>query len=217
MPTTRPYHSELRQIQAEQTRLRVIAAAAQLFGELGYARTTVAKIAAAAGVSPETVQANGPKAALVVAAVEYTAFGITGDQSVLELEVGQRFIALTDRDAAVEFLIAEQTAVHERSARVTWALYGAAANDPELDAYLAELIAGVGRQIRRLLEVCRDRGWLRDDVPFDELVETAAVIASIDTYTRIVDRDGWSVDAYRAWFRRMLDEVVLRPDPSDRR
>jgi hypothetical protein len=74
--------------------------------------------------------------------------------------------------------------------------------------------AGIGRQIRRLLEVCRNRGWLRDDVPFDEVVETAAVIASIDTYTRVVQRDGWSVDAYRAWFERMLHEVVFRPDPA---
>jgi hypothetical protein len=132
-----------------------------------------------------------------------------GDQSVLELDVRRRFVALTDRNAAADFLVAEQTAIHERSARATQALYGAAAADPALDDYLGELIAGVGRQLRRLLEVCRERGWLRDDIPFDELVETVIVIASIDTYFRMVHRDGWTVDAYRAWFRRMLDEVAL--------
>jgi hypothetical protein len=100
-----------------------------------------------------------------------------------------------------------------RSAGATQALYGAAAADRELDGYLGELIAGVGRQIRRLLEVCRERGWLRDDLPFDEVVETTAIIASIETYTRMVHRDGWSLDAYRAWFRRMLDEVVVSPEP----
>ena len=205
--------------------MRVVAAAAELFAELGYARTTLAKIAAAADVSIETVQAQGPKASLIIAAVEYTAFGITGDQSVLDLEVGRRFIAITDRDEAIEFLVAEQTAIHERSAGAMLALYGAAANDPDLDGYLGALIAGVGRQIRRLLEVCRDRGWLRDDIPFDELVETAVVIASIDTFIRMTHRDGWTVDAYRAWFRRMLDEVVFagtprpvrRPKPAGRR
>jgi AcrR family transcriptional regulator len=206
---SRPYRSTLRQRQAQETRMRVVAAAAELFAELGYARTTLARIAAAADVSIETVQAQGPKASLLVAAVEYTAFGITGDQSVLELDVGRRFVALTDRDAAADFLVAEQTAIHERSARATQALYGAAAADPALDGYLGELIAGVGRQLRRLLEVCRERDWLRDDIPFDELVETVIVIASIDTYFRMVHRDGWTVDAYRAWFRRMLDEVVL--------
>lgn len=211
---TRAYRSELRRRHAEETRLRVVAAAAQLFSELGYARTTFAKIAAAAGVAPETVQANGPKAALMIAAVEYTAFGVTGDHDVLDLELGQRFVALVNRDEAVDFIVAEQTAVHQRSASVTQALIGAAAVDPELDAYLGELIAGVGRQVRRVLEVSRDRGWLRDDVPFAELVETTAVISSSETYTRMVHRDGWSLEAYQAWFRRMLDEVVLRHEPE---
>jgi AcrR family transcriptional regulator len=211
----RAYRSELRQRQAEETRLRVVAAAAALFANLGYARTTLAKIAAAAGVSAETVQAHGPKAALMIASVEYAAFGVIGDHNVFDLELGQRFVAITDRDEAVDVLVAEQTAVHQRSASVTQALVGAAAVDPELDGYLDELIAGVGRQIRRVLEVSRQRGWVRDDVPFDELVETTAVISSIETYTRMVHRDGWSVDAYRAWFRRMLDEVVLRPEPGE--
>jgi AcrR family transcriptional regulator len=189
--------------------MRVVAAAAELFAELGYARTTLAKIAAAADVSTETVQAQGSKASLMIAAVEFAAFGVTGDQSVLDLDVGRRFVAISDRDEALEFLVAEQTAVHERSARVTQALYGGAAADPELDGYLGELIAGVGRQIRRLLEVWRERRWLRDDIPFDELVETVVVVASLDTFIRMIHRDGWTVDAYRAWFRRMVDEVVL--------
>ena len=61
----------------------------------------------------------------------------------------------------IDFIVAEQTAIHERSAGATQALYGAAANEPELDSYLAELIAGVGRQIRRILEICAERSWLR--------------------------------------------------------
>jgi hypothetical protein len=35
-------------------------------------------------------------------------------------------------------------------------------------------------------------------VPFDELVETAAVVCSVETYLRITQRDGWSAEAYRA-------------------
>jgi hypothetical protein len=149
----------------------------------------------------------------MIASVEFTAFGVTGDQSVLDLDLGRRFVAITDREDALEFIVAEHTAIHERSEAVTRALYGAAANDPELDGYLGQLIAGVGWQVRRLLDVCRERRWLRDDMSFDELVETTVVISSIETYTRMVHRDGWSLDAYRNWFRRMLREVVLEPHP----
>lgn len=196
--------------------MRVIAAAAELFGGLGYSRTTLAKIAEEAEVSIETVQAQGSKAELMIAATEFAAVGVTGDQSILDLEVGRTFVAITDRDQAIDFLVEQQTAIHVRSAPTARALFGGAANDPKLDHYLGELLAGVGRQIRRLLEVCDERGWLRDDLAFDELVATAVVIAGVDTYLRLVGREGWTVDAYRSWFRRVLAETTFKDEASGR-
>jgi hypothetical protein len=91
-------------------------------------------------------------------------------------------------------------------------LFGGANADPELDRYLDDFFAGINGQFRRVLEVHRERGWVRSDLPFDELVETAAVICSVDVYLRMTQRDGWSDDAYRAWCRRMLAEgVYLAP------
>jgi hypothetical protein len=54
----------------------------------------------------------------------------------------------------------------------------------------SELIASINLQNRRVLEVCRNRGWVRDDIPFDEVVETLAVVGGWDTYLRITHRDG---------------------------
>lgn len=209
---TRRYRSDLRRQQAEQTRERIVTAAADLFAAEGYARTTLAKIAAAAGVSAETVQTHGPKAALMVAAIEYVAFGVSGEQNVLDLEIGRQFLAIDSRVEAIDFLVLKQTEVHQRSAGLAQALIGAAASDPELDRYLDELLAGVVSQNRRLLIVCRDRGWLRDDLKFDEIVATAAVLSGIDTFQRVTRRDGWSVPRYRTWLRRMLAETVFARD-----
>jgi hypothetical protein len=89
------------------------------------------------------------------------------------------------------------------------ALFGGASCDPELDRYLNDFVAGINGQVRRVLEVYRDRDWLRDDVPFDELVETVAVLCSVETFLRITQRDGWSADAYRSWCRRMLGEAIF--------
>jgi hypothetical protein len=72
-----------------------------------------------------------------------------------------------------------------------------------------DLFASIKLQLRRILEVLRDRGWLRVDVPFDELLETMVVVCSVDTYLRTTQRGGWSVDAYRSWCRRMLAETVF--------
>ena len=206
---TRSYRSELRQQQAEQTRSRVVEAAAELFADDGYARTTLAKIAAAAGVSAETVQGQGPKAALLIAAVEYAALGVSGEENIFNLDFGRKLIAIDDLTEALDFVVSVVTDVHKRSAKLAPALFGGAASDPELDRYLNEFIAGINSQVRRVLEVFCERGWLRDDVPFDELVETAAVLCTVETYLRMTQRDGWSVDAYRAWCRRMLAETVF--------
>jgi AcrR family transcriptional regulator len=205
----RNYRSQLRQQQAEQTRSRVIAAAAELFAAEGYARTTLAKIAAAAGVSVETVQGQGPKAALLIAAAELAGVGVSGEEDIFNLEVGRQMIASRDPSQALDFIATAVTDIHTASAKLAPALFGGANSDPVLERYLSEFIAGINRQIRRVLNVFRDRGWLRGDVPFDELVETAAVVCSVETYLRITQRDGWSTAAYRAWCRRMLAETVF--------
>ncbi|WP_297847489.1 TetR/AcrR family transcriptional regulator [Mycobacterium sp.] len=206
---SRVYRSQLRQQQAEATRSRVVATAATLFAADGYARTTLAKIAAEAGVSAETVQGQGPKAALLIAAIEYAAFGVTGEEDVFNLDVGRELLAIGDREQALDFLIEAQANVHHRVAQLARALHGGATADPELDRYLNDLIASINRQTRRVLDSVRAHGWLRDDVSFDELVETTAVVFSAETYLRIIHRDGWSMEAYRAWCRRMIAETVL--------
>ena len=204
----------MRQEQAEQTRSRVISAAGRLFAEYGYGRTTLNKIAEAAGVSPETVQGQGPKAALLIAAIEIAAVGVAGEKNVMNLEVGKRFVAIEDAHEALDYIIEAQTEVHQRTAGLARALTSGANADPELDRYRTELLVGVTRQVRRILTVCRDRGWLRDDVPLGELVETYAVIMSMDTYLHMTQYDGWTLTRYRAWCRRMVSETVFAVDQS---
>jgi AcrR family transcriptional regulator len=207
---SRSYRSELRQQQAKQTRLKVVAAAAELFSSQGYARTTFAKVAATAGVSAETVQAHGPKAALMRAAAEYAAFGVADQKSVFDLDLGRGVLAIDDRDAAITFMVDWLTDIYVRVAPMWLALAGAATTEPELASYHTDLVANITLQDRQLLGVCRDRGWLRDDIPFDDVVETTAVLTSVETYQRIVHHDGLSVDAYQKWLRRMLNETVFK-------
>lgn len=205
----------MRQQQAAQTRSQILAAAAELFAAEGYARTTLAKIAAKAGVSAETVQGQGPKAALLIAAIEQIAFGVTGEENVFNLDVGRKLLATNDAGAAADYLAKTHADLHERTAHLALALIGGASSDPELDEYVSAMIASINLQAQRVFEVYRDRGWLRGDVAFDEIIETTAVLCSVETYQRIVHRDGWSISAYQAWLRRILEETVFVRPQSD--
>ncbi|HEU4426082.1 MAG TPA: helix-turn-helix domain-containing protein, partial [Pilimelia sp.] len=62
---SRGYRSPLREEQARRTRHAILDAARRLFGQRGYAGTTVAQIAAESGVAVDTVYAAaGPKPVL---------------------------------------------------------------------------------------------------------------------------------------------------------
>ena len=199
--SSRAYQSDLRQRQAAETRQRIIEAAAELFSELGYGGTTLAKIAERAQVSVETVQKNGPKSALIRAAVEYTSFGIEGDQDIRELEVGKAFLAVTDPGQLAALSAATMRAVNAGSFGVWTALTCAAHGDPELRETYVAFLAAIRRQNERMFQVFRDRGWIRSDLPFDELVDTWIVLSSVETYVRL-RASGRSDDEYAAWLER---------------
>ena len=88
---------ERRQEQARQNRRAVLDAAQRLFVEQGYAATTVAEIAAAAGVSVETVyKAFGNKPGLVKAVFDVVVVGDDDDVPMMQREFVQRNIAEPD-------------------------------------------------------------------------------------------------------------------------
>src|ERR1700754_18428 len=82
-PGKRPYSSDLRGAQALRTRTQIVAAAAELFVENGYAATTIEAIAVAAGVSRKTVYTSaGSKAQLISIAYDHA---IAGDDEPVPL------------------------------------------------------------------------------------------------------------------------------------
>lgn len=205
----RVYRSDLRVQQAEDTRRRIVESAAELFSELGYPGTTLAKIARRARVSVETVQKSGPKAALIRAAVEYTSFGEEGDRDLIDVEAGRALLALTHAHEVAPFAARTMLEVNAGSAGVWTALTGAAHGDPELRGYYEALLRDIRRQNGRMLELLAERGWLRDDVEFESALDTWCVIASVEAYVRLVVVTGRSHDEYRAWLEQAMRDLLL--------
>ena len=205
----RPYRSELRQRQAAQTRLRVVGAAVGLFSRQGYQATTFAQIAKDAGVSVETVQKHGPKSALLQAAVELASFGVEGETDFFATDLGRAMLQVHDPDELAVMIGEAMLAINAPSAGLWMTVVGAAPGDEELSRFHAQMLGLVRGQVERVLRFEAERGWLRLDVPFDEVVEAFCVITCVETYVRFVQLDGKSDDAYKAFVTRSVRETIL--------
>src|SRR5690349_11251570 len=127
----RGYHAPGREAAASRTREAIVRAAKQLFEDRGWAATTVRSIADAAGVSPKTVEADfGTKAALLEAAVAYAIRGDFDPRPVAQREAITQVEQAPDAAAMLRLHAAHLRRVHERSARIAFAVEQAAPADP---------------------------------------------------------------------------------------
>jgi AcrR family transcriptional regulator len=206
---TRRYRSDLRQRQAAETRLRVVQAAVTLFGRHGYRATTFAQLAETAGVSVKTVQEHGPKSALLQAAVELASFGVEGETDFFATDLGRAMLEVRDADGLAAMIGDAMVAINSSSAGLWMTVLGAAQGDAELSRYHARMLGLIRGQVEHVLRYVDDRGWLRRDVPFDDLVEAFCVVTCVETYVRFVRHDGRSEDRYRSFVARTIRETVL--------
>jgi AcrR family transcriptional regulator len=206
---TRTYRSDLRQRQAAETRLRVVEAAVVLFGRQGYRATTFAQVAEEAGVSVKTVQEHGPKSALLQAAVELASFGVEGETDFFNTDIGRGMLEVRDPDELAALTGEAMLAINAPSAGVWMTVVGAAHGDEELSGYHAQMLGLIRGQVAHVLRYVDERGWLRRDVPFDDLVEAFCIITCVETYVRFVQHDGKSPDEYKRFVARTVRETIL--------
>ena len=155
---TRSYVSTLRTEQAATTRRRILEAAAACFTENGYSGTSLADIAARAGVSPETVKNNGPKRELLLGAFEQAFAGTEGPAPVVDSDPAQEILAITDADAFLTATAAFVAAANARTS-VLWIEFLAAANaDALVAAALDDLLARRRADYRGVVEQLIERG-----------------------------------------------------------
>ena len=141
------------------------------------------------------MQEHGPKSALLQAAVELASFGVEGETDFFATDLGQAMLQVRDPDELAALVGEAMLAINAPSAGLWMTVVGAAHGDEELSGFHAEMLALIRAQVEHVLRYVADRGWLRRDVPFDDLVEAFCVITCVETYVRFVLLDGKSEQA----------------------
>src|SRR5205823_2770067 len=133
--TKRRYDSPRRREQAAATRRQILEAAQRLFVQQGYATTTMAAIAAEAGVALKTVYvAFATKSGLLRALWHLLLRGDEADVPVQDRRWYLDVIEEPDPERQLRLTARNSRAVKERAAALMGVIRSAATVDPDIDA-----------------------------------------------------------------------------------
>src|SRR5437763_11707063 len=196
----RSYDASVRQARARARRLAVVLAARDLFERDGYRPTTIAAIAAHAGVSAESVYKGfGTKAAL---AKEVFDLALAGDDEPVPVAERPAMLAVRDEPNVrrkIALFAAGLAQRQARSAAVQILIRDGRHVDDSLDPIWQKMhdegLAGMTALGRHLLET----GQLRDGIDPGEVRDVLWNYHAIDHYERLVLTQGWSLERYSRW------------------
>ena len=181
----------------------------ELFERDGFRPTTIAAIAAHAGVSAEMVYKGfGSKAALAKAVFDLV---IAGDDEPVPVAERPAIQAVRDEpDVRRKIaMFAEGLAQRQaRSARVQVLIRDGRHVDDSLAPIWVKLndegLAGMTMLSRHLLQT----GQLRDGIDLDEVRDVLWNYLGIDIYERLVLIQGWPLERYSQWLTHALTSAI---------
>jgi AcrR family transcriptional regulator len=205
----RPYDATRRREQARARRLATVLAARDLFERDGFRLTTIAAVAARAGVSAESIYKGfGTKAALAKAAFDVTVAGDDEPVPVADRPAMQAVRDEPDVRRKIEMFIGGLAQRQARSAKVQILIRDGRHVDDSLAPVWAKLndeaLAGMTMLGRHLV----DSGQLRAGVDVDEVRDVLWNYLAIDTYERLVLIRGWPLERYSAWLARTIIAAI---------
>jgi AcrR family transcriptional regulator len=207
--TQRRYNSTGRRAQARRNREAILDIAEREFLANGYAATTVAAIATAAGVSVETIYKSfGGKSGLVRALFER---GLTGRGPIPAYQRSDEMRAQeTDPETIMSNWGLLTTEVASVVTPIRLLMRSAAVTDPEMAQLLADSDAERLTRMRHHADFLVERGYLREDVTVDEATDVLWTCSSVEIYELLVLQRGWSSDRFARFVADFMISALLR-------
>ncbi len=200
----------------------MIAAAARLFVDRGYAATSIEDIASAAGVSRATVFTSvGGKPKLLKTALDVAIVGDDEPQSLPDRPRSKAIRAEPDPRKYLALYAELVTEVFGRLAGIHEAVRGAAGVDQDAralwEAHLAQHRQGAANVISDLVR----KGRLRTGLDQEAAADIVWLLGP-GTYHMLVNRRGWTPARFQAWLTetfisQLLPNGHLRSGPDSKR
>lgn len=199
----RSYRSPVREQLAADTRQRIAAAAKDLFAERGFSGTTVAGIAASAGVATPTVYATfGSKGAIVGALLAQMEHDAGNDEWV------ERIAQETEPRVKLETFAMWSTALFSSSKVLIQAASGAS-TDPALNELREEGDRHRRDALRGLIGSLVQGNALSTGLSEEHAVDRAWMLTGIELYLSATDGCGWTDEQYQQWLAALLQQQLL--------
>ncbi|HEY6664743.1 MAG TPA: helix-turn-helix domain-containing protein [Propionibacteriaceae bacterium] len=207
----RKYSSAVREEQAARTRTRILDAAAELFLERGYARTTMKDIAVQADVARDTVHAIfGSKARVLTALIDHR---LVPDGSVTNVTQLPEALAIkdeVDQRKQIELFAKFIAGISTELRPVFEILRTASAVEPEMAKVFEEMDQFRMNNMRTYASWIAARGPLR--VSTRQAGEIIWALASLDVARMLCDELGWTESQHARWLSDTLIRTLLRDD-----
>jgi AcrR family transcriptional regulator len=207
----RKYSSTVREEQAARTRTRILDAAAELFLERGYARTTIQDIAAGADVARDTVHAIfGSKARVLTALIDLRLVPDGTVTNVTQRPDAQAVKDEVDQRKQIELFARFITGISTELRPVFEILRTASAVEPEMAEVFEEMDRFRMNNMRTYANWIAARGPLR--VSTRRAGEIIWALASPEVARMLCDEIGWTESQHSRWLSDTLIRTLLPDD-----
>ena len=215
MPRVKSLSPDLpsRRARTRATQWRIVKAAFALFCEHGYAGTTMAQIAEAAGVAVQTVYFTfHTKAAVLSRAYDFAVMGEDEPQVPWNQPWYRDMCSAPDVGEALRHLVSGVGDITRRLTPLYVVASGSAAGDPDVAAVVDRHERWRDDGYRDMVEVLRGKAPLRSDLTPERANDLLLLYAGMGVYHSLVVVSGWSHDEWVSWTRSTLSQQLFGID-----
>jgi AcrR family transcriptional regulator len=207
----RRYNSPRRREQAAATRHEILEAAQRLFERQGYAATTMAAIAAEAGVALKTVYVAFETKSGVLRALWHLL--LRGDEA--DVPMGERqwyrdVLSETDPKRQLRLVAKNSRAVKARAAALMKVIRDAAPTEPASEALWNSIQSDFHEIQRPIVAALEERDALRPELDVARATDLLWTLNHPDLWHLLVGERGWTAEEYEQWFADAVCSQLLR-------